>query len=196
MPGPPLPTPGRNFSTAMWDDFFETMEDEMSQQQVLRLPSAASYGDMSPQQEQRVDALCEVSGLTMALELMGVRVANQWEYFEDIGISGGWKPFEESMNDFLEDHILWPHDTCEKLIDDWGAERYEWNFVELTEKRQKRQWRQWHRAEDPWGQWRTVSVCSIRRVMVLMAPDRPAEWFPLPGEPVPADWAPAPPVVD
>ena len=120
----------------------------------------------------------------------------RWEYFDSMCDGGGWpvggwKPCTECIDTFLEEQSLLGVETCQ-LTSSADDEKYEWNFVDLTEKRQRR--RILYRAESPLGQWTTVRGRSIRRVMVLMAPNRPADWFPLPEEPVPADWAPAPPV--
>ena len=51
-------------------------------------------------------------------------------------------------------------------IDSTGDAKYEWNFPALIQKRKTRR-------ND--GQWVTVKTRSIRRVIVLAAPERPVE---------------------
>ena len=84
-----------------------------------------------------------------------------WEYYE----RGGWKPTSGFVNRFLEEQIEWDCvDSCGMNIDATGNAKYEWNFKDLL---QKRKWQQ----DD--GQWVTVKTRSIRRVVVLAAPEHP-----------------------
>ena len=90
---------------------------------------------------------------------------NLWEYYE----RGGWKPCSELVNSFLEAQILLGVEPCGMNIDSTGDAKYAWHFDYLTQKRK-------HRRNPDFGQdgeWETVKTRSIRRAMVLAAPERP-----------------------
>ena len=84
---------------------------------------------------------------------------NHWECYE----GGAWRQYPEFENKFLEEQILSGVETCVEIR---GDARNEWNFPDLTHTRKERR-------DD--GQWVTVKTRSIRRVIVLAAPERPVE---------------------
>ena len=99
----------------------------------------------------------------MAIREMAEPRRNQWEYYE----RGGWKPCKEFINDFLEQQIMLGVESCGMNIEETGVEKYEWNFPDMLQKRKI-----FMKRGDS-GQWNTVKTRSIRRVVVLAAPEQP-----------------------
>ena len=89
---------------------------------------------------------------------------NQWEFYS---LGGGWKPYNEFINYFLHAQVLSGLDPCAMNIDHTGDETYEWNFADMSQKRKL------FMRRGNSGEWHTVATCSIRRIIILAAPERP-----------------------
>ena len=89
-----------------------------------------------------------------------------WEYHE----RGAWKPCSEFLNDFLEEQLMVGEAECGIKIDETGDEKYVYNFPNLTQQRMV--WK-YDLAHPNNGDWSTVKVRSIRRIIVVAEPQLP-----------------------
>ena len=94
------------------------------------------------------------------------RARHVWEYHE----RGAWKPCKEFISDFLEEQLMMGAEDCGINIDQTGEEKYEYNFPNMLQTRKILM----KRTDHPnGGEWNTVKVRSIRRIIVVAEPELP-----------------------